>query len=256
MVRAAPIHRVSRAASSPLQHSSAFLSSAVSPLNLALIILNVEPNQRHGAAAARFTDLWRQSSVRVCADGAANRLHDSLNEPVRSEMVPDLITGDLDSLRPDVASFYEKRGVRIEGENEQDSHDFEKCLRWLERQQTATPEQQQQNLHSGISDGSSSSSGGGGSGPADKIIRGGVSSAPFSVVAYGAFGGRLDHLMANLNMVYSFSCFERFLLLSDESLAFLLRPGCHVITTNSDVEDGTCGLIPLGARCERVVTSG
>ena len=84
----------------------------------------------------------------------------------------------------------------------------------------------------------------------------GVSCEPFSVVAYGAFGGRLDHLMANLNMVYSFSCFERFLLLSDDSLAFLLRPGSHVIQANREVEDGSCGLIPLGGRCERVVPSG
>ena len=253
-MRAAPQHHSSIAASSPLQHSSAFLSSAISPLNLALIILNVEPT-RHGAAAARFTHLWRQSSVRVCADGAANRLHDSLIDPARSEMLPDLITGDLDSLRPDVASFYEKRGVHIEGENEQDSHDFEKCLRWLELQQTATPAHQQQNLKQRSSIGGGSSSGGIGGGGGSSHSRG-VSCEPFSVVAYGAFGGRLDHLMANLNMVYSFSCFERFLLLSDDSLAFLLRPGSHVIQANREVEDGSCGLIPLGGRCERVVTSG
>ena len=201
-----------------------FLTAAVSPLNLALVILNMEQRCSSVAqlgAAARFSHLWRESSLRLCADGAANRLHDNLDEDLRAQMLPDLITGDLDSLRGDVATFYSDRGVNILGEADQDTHDFEKCLRWLERKQVAEP-----------------------------------SARPFSVVAVGAFGGRLDQQMANLNMGYAFSCFERFYLISDRSLACVLPAGKHVIEANRDAQDGTCGLIPLGGRCERVVTTG
>ena len=153
---------------------------------------------------------------------------------MRAQLLPDLIAGDLDSLRDDVAAYYSCRDVPIEGEAvDQDSHDFEKCLRWLERRQQRAA--------------GTSESGG-------CVVA--APGHPFSVVAFGAFGGRLDQQMANLNMAYRYSCFEHFYLLSDASLAFVLAPGRHVIDTNSDVEDGSCGLIPLGGRCDRVVTTG
>ena len=50
--------------------------------------------------------------------------------------------------------------------------------------------------------------------------------------------------------------FERFVLLSKCCAAFLLPPGRNVIEPNCDLEDGTCGLLPLGGRCEGVVTTG
>ena len=143
--------------------------------------------------------------------------------------VPDLITGDLDSLRGDVA-FYTDRGVPIESVPDQDSHDFEKCLQWLERKQADEA--------------------------AASVASGATPKPPFSVVAVGAFGGRLDQQMANLNMAFSYKSFANFYLLSESSLAFVLPPGKHTIETNTEAEDGSCGLIPLGGRCERVVTTG
>lgn len=107
----------------------------------------------------------------------------------------------------------------IEHDAEQDSHDFEKCLRWLERRQA----------------------------DAD---------ASFSVVALGAFGGRLDHTLANVNMAYCHNSFERFVMMNEECLAFLLPPGMNVIEPNREVESGTCGFIPVGGRCDNVRTSG
>ena len=119
-----------------------------------------------------------------------------------------------------MAQFYAARGVPIARQPEQDRHDFEKCLTWLrQRQGDAAPR--------------------------------------LSVVAMGAFGGRLDQQMANINMLYRYAgAFERLVLLGDESLAFLLPAGKHVIEPNPEVEEGTCGLIPLGGRCTRVRTSG
>ena len=97
-------------------HSMAFLSQSTS-LRLALIILNAEQRARKGDAHDLFSHLWDQASVRVCADGAANRLHDALSPERRAALLhaqrippaercrnqlPDVITGDLDSIRPEV----------------------------------------------------------------------------------------------------------------------------------------------------------
>ena len=140
-------------------HSNVFLT-APSHLNLALVLLNIDgacdlshPVLRH---------LWPNAAVRMCADGAANRLHDAA--PGES-VLPDCIRGDLDSLRNDVADFYRERGVVVEHDASQVTNDFEKCLVWL-----------QQRLPAG--------------------------ERPYSVVAYGAFGGRLDQTFANLNLAY------------------------------------------------------
>jgi len=122
-----------------------------------------------------------------------------------------------------VLEFYEQLGVPVMREPEQDSHDFEKCLLWLQAQYEAAA--------------------------LEKV---------YSVVSFGAFGGRLDQQMANLNMLFrrEYACFERFVLLDQHSLALLLPPGAHTIEPNLDVEDGTCGLIPLGGACEHVATQG
>jgi hypothetical protein len=63
----------------------------------------------------RFTPiLWDQASLHVCADGGANRLYDELplwfpdDDPadVRQRHKPDVIKGDLDSIRPEVKEYY------------------------------------------------------------------------------------------------------------------------------------------------------
>ena len=241
----------------------------MTPLNIALIILNVESRhglRNDGAGWNRFEHLWEQSSIRICADGAANRLYDRIEEPRRDSMIPDYVIGDLDSLRSEVSDYYAARGAVIKAEEDQDSHDFEKCLRWLERMQ-------RENMRAHISselDGTSGTPGGSSGGATGSTLgsmSSGVSSTlsgsessslarGYSVVACGAFGGRLDQQMANLNMAYSFACFDDLVLLGESSLAFVLQPGTHIIEPNPQVEDGSCGLIPLGGRCEGVQTSG
>jgi hypothetical protein len=50
--------------------------------------------------------LWNKFSYRVCADGACNRLYQTLNEVERNMYIPDAICGDLDSALPAVLDFY------------------------------------------------------------------------------------------------------------------------------------------------------
>ncbi len=91
---------------------------------VALIILN-QPFSK-----SLLFRLWHASDWRCCADGGANRLHDLLSSvddrptsyvarllglflqsqrTEADEYLPDLLKGDLDSLRDDVRQYYEAR---------------------------------------------------------------------------------------------------------------------------------------------------
>ncbi|KAF2157426.1 thiamine pyrophosphokinase [Myriangium duriaei CBS 260.36] len=75
--------------------------------------------------------LWGNSSLHICADGGANRLFDlyqGWDTPMRGSCIPEEITGDLDSLRPDVKAFYTKHRTAIVHDTDQYSTDFEKAL--------------------------------------------------------------------------------------------------------------------------------
>src|SRR6266404_4089868 len=113
--------------SSVTQWSLPFLqsvpSSEATRTKIALIILN-QPFSK-----PLLVRLWHASDWRCCADGGANRLHDLLSgaenptsyisrllgwilQPRSTEAdnyLPDLLKGDLDSLRGDVRQFYETR---------------------------------------------------------------------------------------------------------------------------------------------------
>jgi thiamine pyrophosphokinase len=73
------------------------------PSNSTLIILN-QPLPSFSI----FSRLWNNCSVRIVADGGANRLFRLLPEAERERFVPDLIIGDLDSLADNVNHFYHK----------------------------------------------------------------------------------------------------------------------------------------------------
>jgi thiamine pyrophosphokinase len=69
--------------------------------------------------------LWTTSEWRCCADGGANRLYDVLGGASNSEVepttccryLPDLIKGDLDSLRGDVRKYYASQVVVLLAES-------------------------------------------------------------------------------------------------------------------------------------------
>ena len=58
--------------------------------------------------------LWAHCDFKICADGGANRLYDGLvASGDEHKYIPDMIKGDLDSLRGEVKAFYSAAGTRI-----------------------------------------------------------------------------------------------------------------------------------------------
>lgn len=83
------------------------VATATADARYAVVMLNTPLPADQQAA---FERLWQGATVRVCADGAANRLLDTLGEARLSTLaLPTAVVGDLDSIRPDVRAFFEAR---------------------------------------------------------------------------------------------------------------------------------------------------
>jgi len=247
----------------------------------ALIILN---SPIHNPPSPIFTKLWNISSIRICADGGANRLHratvsvnavDTADEADSKECdsakgssedngssistsnsyIPDLIRGDLDSLAPHVRKHYEERGVSVERDGDQNCNDLDKALstvrKLLQTKDCTKGKQEEQTVQ---------------------------------IYVYGAFGGRFDQEMASIQALYKWKdeFNYRIALYNDETCAMLLRPharnevylpfyskGRDEIESQGDDNDNgsdanmmsvgegpTCGLIPIGCLCDGVETEG
>lgn len=131
------------------EHDNAWLTmppSTDTP-SVALVLLNTPPRP-----ASALRQLWALSSYRVCADAAANRLRDSIQlamgtsrmvsgnpanlrerleklqhiSQMHESMVPDVVTGDFDSIRADVLEFYRQRGCTIAFDPDPNCTDFDK----------------------------------------------------------------------------------------------------------------------------------
>ena len=197
----------------------------------ALLILNYH-------LPAVTSHVWKLVHARrcVCADGGANRLYDELPEmlakaseapiyddenekdafarAVREAHVPRAIVGDLDSVRPEVLAFYEKRGcLTVDLSHDQDTTDLHKAVTWLERDYER--------------DGAAAFG--------DRRRR---------VLVAGALGGRFDHEMAHLSCLHAFADTE-IVLLGRTSTARLIPKGVTVIVPDAAAEGPTCGLFPM-----------
>ncbi|KAB2015801.1 hypothetical protein ERO13_D08G052500v2 [Gossypium hirsutum] len=176
-----------------MHHSSTFLLPTIPlhhrpSLTYALVVLN--------QTLPRFAPLlWKHAQLRLCADGGANRVFDEMPllfpeedaSDVRRRYKPDVINGDMDSIRKEVLDFYRSL---------------------------------------------------------------------LCILVAGALGGRYDHEMGNLNVLYCFSSL-RIVLLSDDSLIYLLpRTHHHEIHIQTSVEGPHCGLIPIGVPSRSSTTTG
>lgn len=207
-----------------MQHSSSFLLPPIpgSSLKYAMVILN----QR----LPRFAPLlWDHAKLRICADGGANRLFDEIPQffplenpiDVRKRYMPDLIKGDMDSVRAEILDFYTNLGCdAINESHDQDTTDLHKCISHLSN---LTPESEKSDL---------------------------------CILVTGALGGRFDHEAGNINVLYRFSNL-RIILLSDDCLIQLLpKTHHHEIHIQPSVVGPHCGLLPIGMPAFHTTTSG
>nr|VDD53602.1 unnamed protein product [Brassica oleracea] len=210
-----------------MSHSSSFLLPAdeASAKRYALIVLNQN--------LPRFTPLlWEHAKLRLCADGGANRIYDELplffpREDAllirnRSPLYkPDVIKGDMDSIRPDVLHFYLSLGTKVIDEShDQDTTDLDKCILFIRD----SPLNQE--------------------------------SSKLQILATGALGGRFDHEAGNLNVLYRYPD-TKITLLSDDCLIQLLpKIHRHEIHIQPSLLGPHCGLIPIGAPSAKTTTTG
>lgn len=163
--------------------------------------------------------LWNKSVYKLSVDGGTNELYDHLSKNDES-YIPDLISGDFDSMRPGVKEFFENKGVEIVSTPDQNYTDFTKALQLLAEKM--------------------------------KLLKMNAS----CVIILGAFGGRLDQIFANIDTLFHFDFSIPIYLMSENNLAVLLKEGSYKISVKSSFREDWCGLVPMGEPCESVFTTG
>ncbi|KAK2570161.1 thiamine pyrophosphokinase 1 [Acropora cervicornis] len=160
-----------------------------------------------------------QASIKAFTDGGANQVHRIVGDNLENYL-PDYISGDFDSICPDVMNFYKAKGVQVIPTPDQNETDLTKCLRILLGKQDMVEFDQ--------------------------------------IVILNAFGKRLDQTMANIESLFHVAKLtsKPVYLMSEDSMACLLLPGKHVIHVNTGLEDDWCGLIPIGAESDGQLAFG
>lgn len=194
----------------------------------ALIILNRPLRWRRSL----LINVWEKASATVTVDGGTDqwlkflgpRGEETINGQSK-KFLPDLVTGDMDSIEPHTLSKLRTMGANVIETPDQNATDYTKAVIQL-------------GIHArskGINlDGA---------------------------YVFSETSGRLDHIMANINTLYKSDKLIgdiQLIQVSSDSLTWLLRPGTHRISIPEPLirQNGWCALMPVGSRVTSITTTG
>ncbi|KAJ1974877.1 cAMP-dependent protein kinase subunit [Dimargaris cristalligena] len=238
-----------------------------SPPSGRLVLLLLNQPLKH--ADSLFMSLWRRADLRICADGAANRLYDSFHSPTAT---PSSSPKPLKSTDSDTAGG---------GHAANSESTIRKCADHDSDPKQATTRRIEQYIPDGIC------------GDMDSIrpdvsqyfahrgteinhvrdqdttdfmkclnwidqlqVRHGWTDSAMTVIAYGNLGGRLDQTMSSLYVLFNFGASKQIYLANPESITFLLPKGKNQIECDWYKSQPACGIIPLGVSSATVTTTG
>lgn len=191
-----------------------------------------------------FHQLWSCTSMRICADGGANRLYYRfINDQERARYIPDFIVGDLDSLREEVRQYYLLKGTVVLPQYTQYATDFMKAIEVAVLMHTSG----KGDLYKPVDDDNGLS----------HLVKKYEQSQPFTAYVAGGIGGRFDQTFHSINLLYSTKAeFPqiRIFFVSDTDLIFLVPEGITYVKYSSkklfNQHDPVpkLGLLPFGKR--------
>jgi len=139
------------------------------------------------------------------------------------DYIPDLIKGDLDSVREEVRRYYGTQGVRVIKDEDLDSTDLMKCIQSLQEKEEAD----------------------------------GLVDAPHDLVLLGGLSGRLDQTVHTLSLLHKLrKSGRRIFVVTDENVGWVLDEGKHRISIDHSILGPTCGLLPVGVDSTVLTTTG
>ncbi|GAA5873236.1 hypothetical protein JCM3774_000090 [Rhodotorula dairenensis] len=208
-----------------------------------------------------FAKLWETATLRFCADGGANRLYDRFVSGTENsdaarhgdadDWLPDLILGDLDSLRQDVRAYYESKGVTVDRDPDEFSTDLGKNVARLNAIESGKlpppPPPPRMRPPAALAD------------PDRERRRAPVGGQQYHVVLIGGLSGRLDqtiHTLHAMTLLAEKERRDRVWAIGRESAAILLAKGTHELHLDLGLFGKTCGILPVGVSEAHVTTTG
>ncbi|XP_073819613.1 thiamine pyrophosphokinase 1 [Musca autumnalis] len=182
-------------------------------------------NRNIKSPAHVVTALWENASIRCCVDGGTNKwlnfLRTELKDDVDNIKLPDLITGDFDSICHETEEYFSSRGVKRIHTPDQNNTDFTKAIDVLK------PMLRERKLR--------------------------------DIIVLHDTSGRFDQIMSNINTLYTRNDdYCNIYLMGSCSLTWLLKPGKHSIVIPAQLvgEQRWCSLLPIGHAASDVTTKG
>ncbi|CAG4991891.1 unnamed protein product [Parnassius apollo] len=195
----------------------------------AVLVLNRPISQRTNF----IKNFWNNAVVKVTVDGGTTRWDTFVSKLPEDDknniLLPNLITGDFDSITEEILQKYKKKGCKIIHTPDQNHTDFTKALIELNNYCS----EHKVNID--------------------------------HAVAIAQTSGRIDQILGNVQTLYLakqkhlLSSTTNVYVLSDDAMSWLLFPGDHMIfipEVTRKHERSWCSLVPIGEICESVTTTG